>query len=160
MMRPVIPADTPALVALSCSSGLFKPDDADAIRGMLDEYHTANALAGQMHVWDEAGMPVGVVYFAPRPFADRVWELMMIAVDGPRHRQGVGSRMLAAVEGSVRAADGRLLLIETSSTSSFERTRQFYRKHGYDEVAHIPDYFSDGDGKASFVKRLAPPRTG
>lgn len=160
MMRPVDPADTPALVALSCSSGLFKPEEADAIRVMLDEYHSTNAQGGQMHVWDESGSLAGVVYFAPRPFADRVWELLMIAVDAPRHRQGIGSKMLEGVEAAVRAADGRLLLIETSSLSSFERTRQFYRKHGYDEVAHIPDYFSDGDGKASFVKRLAPPRTG
>lgn len=159
MMRPVVPADTPALVALSCSSGLFKPEEADAIRGMLDEYHAANAQGGQMHVWDEGRTLLGVVYFAPRPFADRVWELLMIAVDAPHHRQGIGSKMLAGVEAAVRAADGRMLLIETSSVSSFERTRQFYRKHGYDEVAHIPDYFSDGDGKASFVKRLTP-RTG
>jgi ribosomal protein S18 acetylase RimI-like enzyme len=159
-MRPVVPTDTPALVALSCSSGLFKPDEADAVRGMLDEYHSANAGGGQIHVWDEGGTAVGVVYFAPKPFADRVWELMMIAVDARRHRQGVGSKMLVEVEETVRAADGRLLIIETSSTSGFERTRQFYRKHGYDEVAHIPDYFTDGDGKASFVKRLAPPRTG
>lgn len=154
MMRTVVPADTPALVALSCSSGLFLPDEADAITGMMDEYHATNASSGQMHVWDEGGTPVGVVYFAPRPFADRVWELLMIAVDGPRHRQGVGSKMLLAVEEAVRAAGGRLLLIETSSKSSFERTRLFYRKHGYAEVAHIPDYFADGDGKASFVKRL------
>lgn len=82
----------------------------------------------------------------------------MIAVDAPRHRQGIGSRMLLAVEEAVRAADCRMLLIETSSKSSFERTRQFYRKHGYCEVAQIPDYFSDGDGKASFIKRISPPR--
>jgi ribosomal protein S18 acetylase RimI-like enzyme len=160
VLRPVVPTDTPAIVALACSSGVSKPDEADAIRGMLDEYHATNTTGGQMHVWAVDGTLAGVVYFAPRPFADRVWELLMIAVDAPRHRQGIGSKMLSEVEAAVRAADGRLLLIETSSTSSFERTRQFYRKHGYDEVAHIPDYFTDGDGKASFVKRLAPPRTG
>ena len=55
---------------------------------------------------------------------------------------------------TVRVANGRLLLIETSDKSSFERTRQFYRKHNYAEVALIPDYFTDGDGKASFVKRM------
>jgi len=42
----------------------------------------------------------------------------------------------------------------STSKSSFERTRQFYRKHGYSEVAHIPDFFANGDGKASFVKRM------
>jgi ribosomal protein S18 acetylase RimI-like enzyme len=45
-------------------------------------------------------------------------------------------------------------LIETSDQGSFERTRQFYRRHGYVEAARIPDYFTDGDGKVSFVRRM------
>lgn len=155
MIRPILPADTPALVALSGSSGLFKPDELDAIRGMLDEYHAANASAGHTIIaYEDGGTLVGVAYFAPKAFADRVWELLMIAVDAPRHRQGIGSRLLVAFEDAVRASGGRLLLIETSDQSGFERTRLFYRKHGYAEVAHIPDYFTDGDGKASFVKRV------
>jgi ribosomal protein S18 acetylase RimI-like enzyme len=158
MIRPIVPPYTPALVALSASSGLFKPDDSDAIRGMLDEYHATNAAAGhRMIAYEDGGTPVGVAYIAPKAFTNRVWELLMIAVDAPRPRQGVGSRMLSTVEEAVRASGGRLLLIETSDQSGFERTRQFYRKHGYAEVARIPDYFADGDGKASFVKR--PTRT-
>lgn len=155
MIRPVTPADSPALVALSGSSGLFKPDELGAIQGMLDEYHANVASSGhQILTYDEGGTLVGIAYFVPKEFTDRVWELLMIAVDAPRHRQGVGSQMLKAVEEAVRAANGRLLLIETSDKSSFERSRQFYRKHGYTEVAHVPDYFADGDGKASFIKRV------
>ncbi len=155
MIRPIAPADTPALVALSASSGLFKPDELDAIQGMLDEYHTTNAANGHSIItYEDGGTLVGIAYFAPKVFTDRLWELLMIAVDAPRHRQGVGSKMLLAVEEAVRALNGRLLLIETSDKTSFERTRRFYRKHAYTEVAHIPDYFADGDGKASFLKRL------
>jgi ribosomal protein S18 acetylase RimI-like enzyme len=84
-----------------------------------------------------------------------VWELQMIAVDGAEQRRGIGARMLRAVEDWVRERGGRLLLIETSDQGSFERTRQFYRSHGYAEVARIPDYFADGDGKVSFVRRLS-----
>jgi ribosomal protein S18 acetylase RimI-like enzyme len=155
MIRPIEPADTPALVALSRSSGLFNPEDSDAIQEMLDEYHSTNAAHGHKILTCEDGDTlVGIAYFAPKAFTDRVWELLMIAVHEPRHRQGIGSMLLRAVEDAVRALDGRLLLIETSSQSSFERTRLFYRKHGYSEVAHIPDYFTDGDGKASFIKRV------
>jgi hypothetical protein len=39
-------SDTPALVVLSGSSGLFKPDELDAIQGMLEEYHATNAALG------------------------------------------------------------------------------------------------------------------
>ena len=154
-IRPVSPADTPSLVALSASSGLFETEELGAIREMLDDYHATKVGSGhQILTYDEAGKLLGIVYFAPKEFTDRVWELMMIAVDAPRHRQGIGSRMLQAVEDAVRAVNGRLLLIETSDKSSFEPTRQFYRKHGYSEVAHIPDYFTDGEGKASFIKRM------
>ncbi|MFM7869628.1 MAG: hypothetical protein ACKPHU_35870 [Planctomycetaceae bacterium] len=41
-----------------------------------------------------------------------------------------------------------------SERGSFERTRQIYRRHGYVEAARIPDYFSDCDGKVSFVRRM------
>lgn len=155
MIRPIAPADTPSLVALSGSSGLFKTEELPAIQDMLNNYHaTKNGSGHQILTYDEGGTLLGIVYFCPREFTDRVWELLMIAVDAVRHRQGIGSRMLLAVEDAVRGMNGRLLLIETSDKSSFERTRQFYRKHGYAEVARIPDYFSDGDGKASFIKRI------
>ena len=155
MIRPIVPADTPALVALSGSSGLFNPDELEAVQGMLDDYHATKVGNGhQILTCVDGGTLLGIAYFAPKEFADRVWELLMIAVDESCHRQGNGSRLLLAVEDAVRAANGRLLLIETSDKSSFERTRQFYRKHGYAEVAHLPDYFTDGDGKASFLKRL------
>lgn len=155
MIRPIVPTDSPALVALSGSSGLFKPEELEAVQEMLDVYHATKVATGhQILTYVENGKPIGLVYFTPKEFTDRVWELLMIAVDAPSQRNGIGSQLLQAVEGATRTANGRLLLIETSDKSSFERTRQFYRKHGYAEVARIPDYFADGDGKASFIKRL------
>ncbi len=154
-IRPVVPADTPSLVALSGSSGLFKTEELDAIQEMLDDYHSTKIGGGhQILTYDESGTLLGIAYFCPKEFTDRVWELLMIAVDAARHRQGIGSRMLLAVEEAIKTANGRLLLIETSDKSSFERTRQFYRKQGYSEVSRIPDYFTDGEGKASFTKRM------
>lgn len=154
-IRPVCPADTPSLVVLSGSSGLFKTDELGAIQEMLDDYHATKVGCGhKILTYEEDGTLLGIAYFCPKEFTDRVWELLMIAVDASRHRQGIGSQMLQAVEDAVRTENGRLLLIETSDKSSFERTRQFYRKHEYSEVARIPDYFSDGDGKASFIKRM------
>ena len=155
MIRPAQVSDTPGLVSLASSSGLFQEADEPAIRAMLDQYHSEKIHhAHQILTFERAGAIVGMAYFAPKEFADRVWELLMIAVDATHHRQGIGSELLLAVESHLRSQGGRLLLIETSSKSSFERTREFYRKHGYANVAHIPDYFTDGDGKASFLKRL------
>ena len=109
MLRPVVPADTPPLVALSASSGLFKPDELGAVEAMLEGYHATPGDGHHILAWDEDGTLVGVVYFAPREFADRVWEVLMIAVDAARHRQGIGSRLLEEVEVMTREANGRLL---------------------------------------------------
>ena len=154
-IRPICPNDTPSLVALSGRSGVFQPEELGAIQEMLDDYHSTKIGCGhQILTYDEGGTLLGIAYFCPREFTDRVWELLMFIVDAARHRQGIGSHMLQAVEDKVRGVNGRLLLIETSDQASFERARQFYRKHGYSEVARIPNYFTDGDGKASFVKRM------
>ena len=85
---------------------------------------------------------------------DRTWEVLMIMVDAARQGQGIGSRMLEAGEEAVRATNGRMVLVETSSTPDFERTRQFYRKNGYAEVATVPDYYAEGVGKTTFTKLL------
>lgn len=155
MIRPIGPEDTPALVALACSSELFSVEELPAIQAMLDDYHATKIHLGHsILTYVEGNLLLGIAYFAPREFADRVWELLMIAVDAQRHREGIGSQLLLAVEDAVRKVNGRMLLIETSDQTTFERTRRFYRKHNYEDVARIPDYFSDGEGKVSFIKRM------
>jgi ribosomal protein S18 acetylase RimI-like enzyme len=158
MPRPADPADTDALAALTAGTGFFKPLELDALREVLDDYHAGNAELGhRCFVWDEAGAPVGYVYHAPAPMTDRTWYLYWIAVDVARQGRGLGGELLAFVERDVREQDGRLLLIETSSTAHYEPTRRFYRKYGYDQPATVPDFYGDGDGMVVYSKRLAPP---
>lgn len=154
-MRAVVPADAAEFLRVSESSGLFRREELSAVEGVLSGHFAAGDGSEQtILVYESGGVLRGVVCFTERPFADRVWELQMIAVDGAEQRRGIGSRMLRVVEDLVRQRGGRLLLIETSDQGSFERTRQFYRRHGYVEAARIPDYFTDGDGKVSFVRRM------
>ena len=58
------------------------------------------------------------------------------------------------VEETLRADQQRLLVIETSSTPTYDRTRAFYDRHGYRAVATVPDYFSDGDHMVLYHKDL------
>ncbi len=155
MLRPTAPADSPALVAVAAGTGVFKPHELVALREVLDDFHATNHAYGhRASTWDEAGEAIGFVYLAPTAMTDRTWELWWIAVEAARHGQGLGSKMLVAVEDTVRADGGRLLLIETSSTPAYQPTRQFYLKHGYTEAAHVPDFYADGDGKVIFSKRI------
>lgn len=157
MLRPAIPDDTPAIIALGVDTAMFLPDEVAPVREMLDGFHAGGLPPGhRVEVWSEglAGRPLGVAYFGPDPNTDRKWDLWMIAVDPTRQGEGIGGELLRSVEAHARDGDGRLLLIETSSLPRFDATHAFYRKHGYVEVARIPDFYRDGDSKVIFAKRL------
>lgn len=155
MIRPVTPNDTQTLIDLTAGTGFFKPLEIDALREVLDDYHTTNIAHGhRAFAWEEGGRIIGYVYHAPAPMTDRTWYLYWIAVSRETQRGGLGGKMLAFVEDDVRAQGGRLLLIETSSTPHYEPTRRFYLKHGYAQPAQIPDFYADGDGLVVFSKRM------
>ena len=114
-LRLVQPADVGEFLRVSESSGLFRPEELPAVEGMLSAHFAAGDSSEQTILVSESeGRLTGVVCFTERPFADRVWELQMIAVAGDLQGRGIGSQLLRAVECVVRDRGGRLLLIETS----------------------------------------------
>jgi GNAT superfamily N-acetyltransferase len=153
MLRPTTPADTPTLVSLAAATGVFKPHEIVALGEVLDDYHATNHEYGHLaRTWDD-GRIGGFVYFAPTAMTDRTWELWWIAVEKGRQGTGLGSLLLAAVEREVWSAGGRILLIETSTTPGYDPTRGFYLARGYEQVAVIPHFYADDDGKVIFSKR-------
>jgi ribosomal protein S18 acetylase RimI-like enzyme len=154
MLRPAAPADSPALVEIAAATAVFKPHELVALQEVLDDYHAANSGYGHRAVvWDAGGVG-GFAYFAPTAMTDRTWELWWIAVAPAGQGRGLGGTLLGHAEAEARAAGGRLLLIETSSTPPYVPTRGFYLRHGYALAAQIPDFYADGDDKVIFSKRL------
>ncbi|MGD9644603.1 MAG: GNAT family N-acetyltransferase [Pirellulales bacterium] len=155
MLRPTEPADDAELVALARATGVFRPLEITALEEVLHDYHAYNrALGHQCTTCIDAGHIVGFVYFAPAAMTDRTWYLYWIAVSKDRQARGTGSRLLKHCEESIRAAGGRLLLIETSSLPHYELTRRFYLKHEYGTAAVLRDYYADGDDMVVFGKRM------
>jgi ribosomal protein S18 acetylase RimI-like enzyme len=155
MIRPAEPADTPTLVALSASTGVFKPYELQVLDELLTEFHAGNL--GEDHtaiVLQHETTIVGYAYYAPDVMTDQTWYLYWIAVHAAQHGQGYGRELMGSVEEDIRGREGRLILIETSSLPHSERTRGFYQKQGYELCARIADFYSDGDDMVVFRKRL------
>jgi ribosomal protein S18 acetylase RimI-like enzyme len=155
MIRPAIPADSPALLAITAGTGLFTPADVKALDEVLTDFHKDPAAYGhRCSIFEKDGTIIGFTYFAPAPMTDRTWDLWWIVVSKQIQARGVGGKLLAHAEETARAEKGRLMEVPTSSLPSYELTRRFYRKNGYEVAAVLKDHYSDGHDMVIFSKRL------
>jgi GNAT superfamily N-acetyltransferase len=157
-IRPAVATDTAAIRSLAISNAMFEADDMDGFDEMMQGY-LDGTLDG--HAWivaeDEHGATAGGAYYAPEPFADRMWNLYFIAVDPGRHRDGTGGVIIDWVEQTLRDLGphaARVLIVETSSLDQYAQARAFYAKRGFDEEARIRDFYGPGDNKVVFWKSL------
>lgn len=158
-MRPLTSDDIEPMVRLAVAAELFPPEAGDFLREQAHAWLNGGEGPGAWAVDDDEGGGLGsVVFYEPRLATDRVWALTMIAVAPALQGSGRGARALRWVEDTLRARGQRLLVIETSSTPRYDKTRRFYERSGYRQVAVVPDYFEDGDDMVLFHKdlRVAP----
>lgn len=120
----------------------------------MADYFDGNEGNDHACLIDDEDGPLGVAYYQAKPAADRVWDLTMIAVQPAYQGRGRGAAMLHRVEEDLRERDQRLLLVDTSSSPQYDRTRAFYVKCGYEKEARIRDYWMAGDDLVVFRKDL------
>jgi ribosomal protein S18 acetylase RimI-like enzyme len=124
------------------------------LEDMTTPFFAGNNATHRWLVFDHDGVD-GVAYYVPEQLTAGTWNLLLIAVDPKRHGEGIGSALMKFVEAELEKDGQRILLVETSGTSRFERTRSFYKMLGYDSEARIRDYYAAGDDKVIFRKSLA-----
>jgi ribosomal protein S18 acetylase RimI-like enzyme len=96
----------------------------------------------------------GYICYGPAPLTEGTWDIYWVAVARENQRQGIGNALMKSAEKDIMRAEGRLSIIETSSTPAYEKTRHFHLRQGYEIVARIPDFYAPGDDKLILQKRL------
>ncbi|MGB5925918.1 MAG: GNAT family N-acetyltransferase [Dehalococcoidia bacterium] len=96
----------------------------------------------------------GYICYGPTPLTEGTWDIYWVAVSREKQGQGIGSALMRSAEKEILKAEGRLSIIETSSTPAYEKTRNFHLSHGYEIIARIPDFYVPGDDKLIMQKRL------
>ncbi len=172
MLRPLAPADLPDVRRLVVAAGMFSAEEAVFLDEVLGPVAAAGGTDadGRTCLVDDAAVPetpggqgldprapelTAVVYYAPEDAADRVWDLTMIAVHPQLQGRGTGRGLMRHVEADLAARGARLLAVRTSGTGQYAGTRAFYARCGYDRVAEVPDWWTDGDDLVLFTRRLA-----
>ena len=152
MIRPTTPDDLAAIIAIAEAIG-FQPDELEELNKMLADHLGGNSNNDDFWITDDEDGPIGVAYCSPERMTKGTWNLLFIAIHPDRQGQGRGTALMHHVEQMLVAQGARLLLVET--LASFDRTRAFYRKCGYDEEACIRDFYEAGADKIVYRKVLA-----
>ncbi len=150
LIRPIVRADLPALKRVIASTDLFPPDMLD---GMM-EGHLNGTSDAVLWLTFANPDPLAIAYAAPEPMTEGCWNLYLIAVHSDHHSQGIGQALLRYVEDTLSVEGVRVLLVETSGDAGFARTRGFYLQAGYEEEAHIREFYAVGEDKIIFRKAL------
>ena len=156
-LRVATPSDATAIKALAVDNHMFEPDELGDFDEMLTGFFDGSLDDHHWLAADDGDTVVGAAYYAPEPFADRMWNLYFIATAVDRHGDGIGSALLGHVVDELRsggADTARTLIVDTSSDAAYAPARDFYRSHGFTEEAHIRDFYGPGDAKVTYWRSL------
>lgn len=150
-LRAIRKQDFPALKIVLDSIELFP---SEMLEEMSAPYFNNPDSA---HIWFTAvadDVPVSVAYCAPETFTEGTFNLYAIGVRHDMQGKGIGAKMMDYLEKALQQKSYRVLIVETSSTAELEPSRAFYEKQGYTKEAVIRDFWTEGDDKVIYWKKL------
>jgi ribosomal protein S18 acetylase RimI-like enzyme len=146
--------DKPGVMRLLHNTPEFLPPEVDLAEEVVDDYLKDPAGSGYFTLVADLEPGIGgFVVYGPVPITDNVWELYWFAVDGNIRGQGIGRKLWEAAENNMWKAGARIMVLETSSKSEYDRTNLFYERAGYKVVGLIKDFYMLGDDQITYEKR-------
>jgi ribosomal protein S18 acetylase RimI-like enzyme len=96
----------------------------------------------------------GFLLLGPTPATTGTYDMYWIASHPDFYGRGIAQALDEHAMSFVKERGGYWLIAETSSQPNYERTRAFYEKQKYQQLARIPDYYKPGDDLIIFGKRV------
>lgn len=158
-IRSPLPKDREALATLLVApqDNPFRKEELacalELLEAVLDppEGNTYEAFVG-VNVHDQ---PITYACFGATPMTDATFDLYWMVTAAEVRGQGLGAKLLAAVEANLVSRAARSVRIETSSLEGQGGARRFYQRCGYKLTGLIPDFYRPGDDLFTLVKRLS-----
>jgi ribosomal protein S18 acetylase RimI-like enzyme len=150
-------SDAGHIEAVTRATGFFSDEEVGIARELAEENLSKGEVVSGYHFLvldtaDSDGLDA-FACFGPVPGTKTSFDLYWIVVSPAAQGRGVGRRLLGAVETRIRAAGGKQIYADTSSRALYAPTRAFYERTGFVQVALLPDFYDEGDGKVVYMKR-------
>ncbi len=166
MIRKLLPGDRSPLAELLAATKEFSPDEVEVALELIDST-LALALAGggdyevlvatEAHATDDdRPNVVGYICFGPTPMTEGTFDLYWIAVQPSLKGKGVGRALALAMEQELAKRGARLVRVETESSTSYDATRAFYDKLGYERAAVFTGFYRPGVDLVTYRRVVTP----
>jgi len=154
-IRPMQTDDKPQVMDILRRTPEFQPHEVTVAEEVINSYLQDPTGSGYHILVAEGNSGInGYICYGPTPCTEGTWDFYWEAVKKEKRGMGIGSALSRAAEAAVLEAQGRLIIIETSSTPLYENTRRFHLGQGYEIISCIPDFYAPGDDKITMQKRL------
>lgn len=159
-VRPFVREDIGPLKVILEATGVFRPEEIEVAVELMEivveepEQQDYLMYTGV----DDTGHVQGYYCVGPTPMTERTYDLYWIAVSPAAQGKGGSKELLDHCIELVRSRGGAKIIAETSSQQSYDRTRAFYKKHGFVEEARIRDYYSAGDDLVVYTRTIQDKR--
>ncbi len=103
---------------------------------------------------ERGGELVGYSCYDQIPLSGLSFDLYWIAVTPEARGSGLAMDLMDRTAAEIRRLGGLWIFAETSSRDAYAPARAFYRKAGFEEVARFEDFYTLGDAKIMFRRKL------
>lgn len=162
MIRKLLPGDRSPLAELLAATKEFSPDEVEVALELIDSTLAGDSdyevlVAAEAHATDhDRPNVVGYVCFGPTPMTEGTFDLYWIAVRPSLKGKGVGRALALAMEQELARRGARLVRVETESSTSYDATRAFYDKLGYERAAVFAGFYRPGVDLVTYRRVVTP----
>ncbi|HEY41293.1 MAG TPA: GNAT family N-acetyltransferase [Dehalococcoidia bacterium] len=154
-IRPMLSSDKATLHDILNTIPEFSSDDVLVAREVIDNYLRDPAGSGYNVLVAEIEKDVvAYICYGPTPLTKGTWDIYWMATLPEKQGHGIGSDLLGLAESKIVESGGRLIMIETSSRSDYEKALHFHQNHCYEVICRLSDFYAPGDDKLILQKKL------
>ena len=148
-------SDTQSVREIILSTRFFYEHEVEIAVELVEERLKDGEASGYYFVFAEAdGKTVAYSCFGSDIMSKTCWDLYWIACHDDFRGKGIGKLLLDETINQARKMGCKILIAETSGLPHYAPTRAFYTSAGFELEARLKDYYTMGDDKLFFTKRI------
>lgn len=149
------PSDPESVRELVTATGVFSGTEVGWAVEIVETALARGQSAGYHFLFADGPSGLeGFTSFGPIDGTDNRFDLYWIAVSPKAQGKGLGKKLLAETVTAAKALDATHMFIDTSTRNDYAAARALYEALGFTHMGTLVDFYSDGDGKALFGRKL------